>query len=144
MLQNNTFSLISVQNRVIFKLCNTTPPKPYNILNNVLFPDVVLSLTCIYVLVRHFCETSNWGGNKVHGFYRNTGIALEFYGITTATTLKFVERLGFFSQEGNPTVRNFELTKIRAEFKLTKNAFSKRRKPTIKTQTLFAFIFGQK
>ncbi len=33
--------------------CNTTPPKPYKILKHVLFPDVVLSLTCIYILVRH-------------------------------------------------------------------------------------------
>ncbi len=32
--------------------CNTTPPKPYKILKHVLFPDVVLSLTCIYVLVK--------------------------------------------------------------------------------------------
>ncbi len=31
--------------------CNTTPRNPYKIFNNVLFPDVVLSLTFIYILL---------------------------------------------------------------------------------------------
>ncbi len=35
----------------VFKLCNTTFPKPCKILKHVLFPDEVLSLNCIYVLV---------------------------------------------------------------------------------------------
>ncbi len=32
--------------------CNTTPLKPYKILKHLLFPDVDLSLTCIYILIR--------------------------------------------------------------------------------------------
>ena len=35
--------------------CNTTPPKPCKILKHVLFPEVVLSLTCVYVLVGPGC-----------------------------------------------------------------------------------------
>ncbi len=32
--------------------CNTTPPKPYKILNDLLSSDLVPPLTCVYVLVR--------------------------------------------------------------------------------------------
>ncbi len=50
-LQSLKFTLLWGKFQKMCYFCNTTPPKPYKILNHVSFPDVVLSLTCIYVLL---------------------------------------------------------------------------------------------
>ncbi len=52
MLQSLKLSLFRGKFQKMCYFCNTTPPKPYKILNHVIFPDEVLSLTCVYVLVR--------------------------------------------------------------------------------------------
>ncbi len=52
MLQSLKFTLFGEEIEKMCHFCNTTPPKPYKMLKHVLFPDEVLSLTCIYILVR--------------------------------------------------------------------------------------------
>ncbi len=72
-----THFLTFPQNRVNFKLCNTTPPKPYNILNHVLFPDEVLSLTGVYVPVKLTFVKSLIG--EATKFMTNTIIRASLY-----------------------------------------------------------------